>query len=118
MILKFPYLSVILNKKTNDLIVCLIQVISKQHISFYDVDKIKQKDRPKFIEMANRWWNMQPSLPISIYYQELFNQFDYCKSYLANNEYTIEQGFEGIKLKNLSDKRIKRKVVHIDDGKK
>ena len=72
----------------------------------------------KFIEMANRWWNMQPSLPISIYYQELFNQFDYCKSYLANNEYTIEQGFEGIKLKNLSDKRIKRKVVHIDDGKK
>lgn len=118
MILKFPYLSVILNKKTNELIVCLIQVISKQHISFYNVDNIKQEDRQKFIEMANHWWNMQPSLPISIYYQESFSQFDYCKSYLASNEYTIEQGFEGIKLKNLSDKRIKRKVVHIDDGKK
>lgn len=115
--LTYPYLSVILNKKTNEQIVCLIQIVSKQCISFYDVDKLKAMDRERFVRLANQWWNMKSSLPISIYYQGIFDQFDYCKSYLANTEYTIVEGFEGIKLKNLSDKRIKRKVIKIDDGK-
>lgn len=115
--LKYPYLSVILNKKTDEQIACLIQIVSKQYVSFYDLDKLKAMDRERFIRLANQWWNMQPSLPISIYYQDIFDQFEYCKSYLSNSEYTIVEGFEGIKLKNLSDKRIKRKVIKIDDGK-
>lgn len=118
MLLKYPYLSVILNKKTNEQILCLVQIISKSYVSFYDMKKIKDDDKDDFIKLSNIWWNLNRSLPISVYYQNLFNKFNYAKSYLANNEYILADGYEGVRLKNLADKRIKRKVIHLDDGKK
>lgn len=115
MILKYPYLSVILKKKSDEKIVCLIQSVSKQHISFYEVDKLKAMDVDAFIRLADNWWVKENTIPISLYYKDIFNRFDYIKTFLDNSEYEIIQGFEGIKLKSLSDKRIKRKLIHIDE---
>lgn len=114
MSLKYPYLTVLYNKKTDESFVCLIQVISKNYISYYHVDELKAMDRERFVRMVDNWWKKEPTLPISIYYQDVFSQFDYCKKYLGNNDYIILEGFEGIKLKNLSEKRIKRKIIHLD----
>lgn len=107
------YLTILRNKKTGELINCLIQIISKQYISFYDINKLRENDKIDFFRLVNQWWLLNSSLPVSIFYPKFF-RFDYCKTYLQNNEYVIESGFEGIRLKNLSDKRIKRKVIRIE----
>lgn len=112
--LKYPYLTEIYNKKTDEKFICLIQSVSKNYVSYYYLDKLKAMDRERFIRLAENWWKNEPMLPISIYYQNIFDQFDYCKYHLSNNDYSILQGFEGIKLKNLSEKRIKRKILHLD----
>lgn len=117
MILKYPYLSVILNKKTKEEIVCLIQSVSKQYISFYEVDRLKAMDVDSFIRLADNWWTKDNTIPISLYYKDIFNRFNYVKTFLDNNDYDFVQGFKGIKLKNTSDKRIKRKLIHIDEQK-
>lgn len=114
MILVHPFLTEIYNKKTDENIVCLIQSISKNYISFYDISLLKSMDKERFIRLADNWWKHQPTLPISIFYQGIFDQFDYAKKCLESNTYLILKGFHGIKLKNLSEKRIKRKVIHID----
>lgn len=112
--LKYPYLTEIYNKKTDTTFICLIQSVSKNYISYYYLNDLKYMDRERFIRLADNWWKKEPTLPISIYYQNIFDQFDYCKKCLNNNDYIIIQGFEGIKLKNLSEKRIKRKIIHLD----
>lgn len=112
--LKYPFLTEMYNKKTDSNIICLIQSISKNYISFYDVSLLKAMDRERFVRLTENWWKKEPTIPISLYYQGIFDQFDYTKHYLENNTYIILKGFEGIKLKNLSEKRIKRKVIHID----
>jgi len=114
MILKYPFLTEIYNKKTDSNIVCLIQSISKNYISFYDVTLLKAMDRERFVRLTENWWKKEPTIPVSLYYQGIFDQFDYARKYLENNTYIILKGFEGIKLKNLSEKRIKRKVIHLD----
>lgn len=114
MILKYDFLTELYNKKTDSNIVCLIQSISKNFISYYDVKELLPMDRERFIRLTNNWWKNEPNLPISLYYGNIFDQFDYCKKCLENNNYVILKGFEGIKLKNLSDKRIKRKIIHLD----
>lgn len=112
--LKYPYLTELFNKKFEISIICLIQSVSKNYISFYNVKELKPMDVEKFIRLADNWWKNSPNIPISLYYQQIFDQFDYCKQHLSNNDYIISNGFEGIKLKNLSEKRIKRKIIHLD----
>jgi hypothetical protein len=114
MLLKYPFLTVILNKKTKEEVVCVVQIVSKQYISFYNVDKLLPMDRQRFARLADQWWKNEPSLPISLYYPRMFDQFNYTKEFLETSEYTIEQGFQGVSLKNLAEKRIKRKVIHLD----
>lgn len=114
MILKYPFLSEIYNKKSDSNIICVIQSISKNYISFYDVNMLEKPDREPFAKLAEQWWKNEPSLPVSLYYGEKFKQYDYCKRYLESNSYIILKGFQGIKLKNLSEKRIKRKIIHLD----
>lgn len=117
MLLKYPYLSVILNKKTNEQAIGLIQLVSKYNISFYNLNKINNEDVDKFFKLANLWWNMNHNLPISIYYKNIFNEFNYMKSCLSNNEYSIIDGYSGVNLKNLAGKRIKRKLIHLESLK-
>lgn len=114
--LKYPYLTELFNKKFETSIICLIQSVSKNYISFYNVKELKPMDVEKFIRLVDNWWKNSPNIPISLYYQQIFDQFDYCKQHLSNNDYIISNGFEGIKLKNLSEKRIKRKIIHLDWG--
>lgn len=109
-----PYFSDILNKKTNEKFICLIQLISKNYISYYTLKEIKKSDQQYFLKLVDTWWKNSPNIPISLYYKSIFDQFNYCKHHLANNDYVIEKGFCGNKLKNLSEKRIKRKLIHID----
>lgn len=109
-----PYLTHIINKKTDEHILCLIQSVSKNYISYYNFSDMKNSDKQIIISLANKWWKSSSTLPISIYYKNNFKHFDYCKKYMNTNDCIIQSGFEGIKLKNLSEKRIKRKVIHLD----
>ena len=109
-----PYLTLIFNKKTNDNILCLIQSVSKNYISYYSLSDLKEKDKSLLFAYADKWWKSASTLPISVYYKNNFNQFDYCKKYMNTSDCVILSGFEGITLKNLSEKRIKRKVIHLD----
>lgn len=113
----FPYLTKIFNKKTNEEIICLILSISKNYFSYYNVLELKKEDREEFFSKVNSWFKREPILPVSIYYQDSFDKFDYCKHYLGNNDYNFIEGFEGIKLKNLSERRIKRKIIHLEERK-
>jgi hypothetical protein len=114
MILEYPYLTELYNKKIEENIICLIQSVSKNYISYYVLNELRETDKEKFKNLVSQWWKLKPTLPISVYYKQLFNQFDYCKKYLNNNEYIIVNGFEGIRLKNLPEKRIKRKIIHLE----
>lgn len=111
---QFPYLTEIHNKKFNTDLVILIQSVSKNFLSYYNVDKLNPMDIERFNRLANNWWKNSPNIPISLYYKDIFNQFEYCKEHISNGDYDILSGFEGIKLKNLSDKRIKRKIIHLE----
>lgn len=115
---EYPYLTKIFLKKTNEYAIALIQAITKNYISYYSLKSLKPMDKESFLRLTENWWKKSPNLPISIYYQELFDRFNYCKKHLPTTDYQIVAGFDGIKLKNLSEKRIKRKIIHIEDGKK
>ena len=117
MLQDYPYLTEIYNKKIETSVIGLIQAISKNYISYYSYNDLKPLDKERFIRLVENWWKKEPSIPISLYYQGIFDQFNYCKSCLSNNDYIILDGFEGIKLKNLSEKRIKRKLIHLEDRK-
>ena len=114
MLEKHPYLSVIYNKNRNCKMLVLIQLLSKQHISYYDINKLKESDIKDFFRMVIIWWNKTPNIPVSLYYKDAFRKFDYCKEYLENKEYDLVDGYKGTSLKNLSEKRIKRKVIKFE----
>lgn len=113
--INLPFYSKIYNKKTNKTYLGLIQIISKNYISFYAINELKNKDKNKFLALVENWWNKEPNIPISLYYKEIFNQFNYILHHLTTNEYNVVDGFEGINLKNMLEKRIKRKLIHLED---
>lgn len=109
-----PYLTILQNKKTDETILCLIQLLSKNCISFYTINDLKSEDYIEFFNLAETWWNRCPIIPISLYYREQFKNYKYCKHHIFAGDYQIIGGFSGVNLKYLSEKRIKRKVIHID----
>lgn len=111
---RHPYLTVLYNKFAEKEMVVLIQIITKQHISFYDVKKIKFEDLNTFFAMVQKWWKQEPTMPISLYYKDDFNKFDYVKSFIDVKDCEIISGFQGVQLKNLSEKRIKRKLIKFE----
>lgn len=111
---RHPYLTTLHNKISDREIVVLIQLISKQHISYYDIKKIKYEDMNLFFSMVQKWWKQEPSMPISLYYKESFDKFDYIKTFIDVKDCEIVSGFQGVQLKNLSEKRIKRKLIKIE----
>ena len=110
-----PFLSTIYNKKTDETFIGLIQIISKNYISYYSVNELRPQDKSIFISMVKNWWKNEPSIPISLYYKDVFNKFNYILHYLSTNDYNILNGFSGINLKNMLEKRIKRKLIHLED---
>ena len=111
-----PYLTVLLDKKTDDSILCLIQLLSKSAVSYYTINEIRAHDYLKFFSLADNWFKKCPMIPISLYYKNDFRQFNYCKHVMEHGEYQYAGGFSGANLKCLSEKRIKRKIIHLDDS--
>ena len=109
-----PYLTVLYDKKTEETILCLIQLLSKNCISYYVINDLKSDDYVTFFQLAELWWNRCPIIPISLYYREHFKNFGYCKHHMFTGDYQIIGGFTGVNLKYLSEKIIKRKIIHID----
>lgn len=109
---KFPYVSILYDKKMDDKFIGIIQNISKSYTSFYDILKIKKNnDLNKFITLTNIWWNSTNDIPLCLYYREKFDIFDYAKRHIPTNDISVITGWEGISLKNLAEKRIKRKII-------
>lgn len=113
MIKDAPYLSVLYNKKTDSTTLCLIQLLSKSGVSYYPINEVSQEDLVLFFSLAESWWQKCPLLPISLYYKEQFKKFLYCKKFSFAGDYQIIGGFSGVNLKYLSEKRIKRRLIHI-----
>ena len=79
-----------------------------------NINKLKDEDIKEFFRMVINWWKKNPTIPISLYYKDLFKKFDYTKEYLENKEYEVIDGYKGVSLKNLSEKRIKRKIIKFE----
>lgn len=110
-----PYLSVLYDKKNNSTILCLIQLLSKNCISYYTINDLLASDYIQFFKLAETWWNRCPMIPISLYHREAFKKYNYCKHFMFTGDYQLIGGFSGVNLKYLSEKRIKRKIIHLDD---
>ena len=52
MLEKYPYLTEIYNKKFETKTICLIQSVSKNYISFYNLQELKPMDIEKFFRLA------------------------------------------------------------------
>ena len=109
-----PYLSILYDKKTEETILCLIQLLSKNCISYYTINDLLPDDCVNFFKLAETWWNRCPMIPISLYHREAFKRYKYCKHYMFTGDYQVIGGFSGVNLKYLSEKRIKRKIIHLD----
>lgn len=109
-----PYFTILLNKKTDETILCLINLLSKNYISYYVINELNADDYVNFFNMAQSWWVKCPIIPISLYYKKEFKDLNYCKHYMFNGDYQVIGGFSGTNLKHLSEKRIKRKLIHLD----
>ena len=109
-----PYVTILLNKKTEKTNICLIQVLSKSYISYYDINELTSEDYEPFFNLSNIWFKRSPLIPISLYYRDVFKKFNYCRHYLETGTFQIIGGFTGMNLKYLCEKRIKRKIVHLD----
>ena len=109
---RFPYISLLYDKKMNKRYFGIIQNISKSYTSFYDILKLKQNnDLSKIISLSDIWWNSTNDIPLCLYYREKFDIFDYAKQHIPTNDISVVNGWEGISLKNLAEKRIKRKII-------
>lgn len=114
MVYTVPFLSFIINTRTDESFFCVINLISKNTISFFNIGKIEtMEEYDKFMNMAQKWWDSCPIIPISVYYNYEIKKFDYIKEIINNNEYKILKGFSGVSLNNLTDKRIKRHIINI-----
>ena len=111
-----PYLTVLLDKRYNNNILCLIQLLSKSAVSYYSVNEVKASDYLTFFSLADNWFKKCPMIPISLYYKNDFKKFNYCKHILFNGEFQYAGGFSGANLQCLSEHRIKRRIIHIDDS--
>lgn len=109
----YPFISVICNKKININMYVVINLVSKQYISYYNLSKIYKNDLNEFYSLVINWWKNNSGLPISLYYQNKMDDFEYALEFLENKNYEIISGNVGTNLKNLSEKRIKRKVIDL-----
>ena len=109
-----PYLTILLNKKSEKTIVCLIQLLSKSYISYYDINELTSEDYEPFFNLSNIWFKRCPLIPISLYYRDVFKKFNYCRHNLETGTFQIIGGFSGMNLKYLCEKRIKRKIIHLE----
>lgn len=92
----------------------LVNVITKNSVSYYDLCELKDGDKDFFFNMADNWWNNSKLYPISLYYRDVFQKVNYCKKYVFNSDYMIVGGFKGVILKDLYEKRIKRKIINLE----
>lgn len=110
----YPFISLIYNKKIDLNMYVVINLISKQHISYYNIRKIHEYDSREFYSLVINWWKNASELPISLYYDDKMDDFDYALEFLENKDYEVMDGYVGTNLKNLSEKRIKRKLITIE----
>lgn len=109
----FPFLSMIEDTKHGTSCFALINIISKEAISFYELTKLTIDEYDNFMLLAQNWWNRCPIIPISVYYHAEFKEFEHAKHILYHGDYKVLAGFSGASLSNLCEKRIKRKIVTI-----
>lgn len=110
----FPFLSMIQDTKRGTSCFALINIISKEAISFYELTKLNVDEYDNFMLLAQNWWNKCPIIPISVYYHTEFKEFEHAKRILYHGDYKVSAGFSGASLSNLCEKRIKRKIITIN----
>jgi len=110
----FPFLSMIQDTKRGTSCFALINIISKEAISFYELTKLNVDEYDNFMLLAQNWWNKCPIIPISVYYHNEFKEFEHAKRILYHGDYKVSAGFSGASLSNLCEKRIKRKIITIN----
>lgn len=110
----FPFLSMIQDTKRGTSCFALINIISKEAISFYELTKLNIDEYDNFMLLAQNWWNKCPIIPISVYYHSEFKEFEHAKRILYHGDYNVSAGFSGASLSNLCEKRIKRKIITIN----
>lgn len=114
MVYTVPYLTYLVDTDTDKSKYCLINLISKNAISYYDIAELSEDCYEEFMDLAEKWWNSCPMIPISVFFQKEFKKFANIKKVIRDNKYKILRGFSGVAFDNLTDKRIKRHIINID----
>jgi len=111
---QYPFISIIYNKKNNFQYPIIIDLVSKHYISYYNLNNLSKELRHKLLDLAVIWYRKNIQIPLSLYYRDNAKEFSKSLEYLENNEYEIINGSKGTNLKNLSEKRIKRKMIKVE----
>jgi len=110
----FEFVSVLRDIKNDKLYYGIIQNISKSMISFYDLKLIADNHQlPEFMALAKTWWNITPCIPLCIFYREKLDKFNYAKIPALTRDIKLIAGCKGIRLRALSERRIKRRLITI-----
>ena len=110
----YPFISLIYDKRFEFQYPVVIDLISKHYISFYNLNKMNTNDRHDLLEITKNWYKKNTKIPLSLYYKEQVSKYSQYLEYIENKDYEVIKGFQGINLKNLSEKRIKRKIIRLD----
>lgn len=110
----YPFITLIYDKRYEFQYPVVIDLISKHYISFYNLNKMDTISRHNLLDIASSWYKKNTKIPLSLYYKEQVDPYFRFLEYIENKDYEIVRGFQGINLKNLSEKRIKRKMIKIE----
>ena len=108
---KFPFLSV---AQCGGEFLGIIQNQDSQIVSMYLYENLKsQEHKELFLELGGIWyWETNRKIPINIIIGERFSVFRYCLATFNTKDFELIHG-ETVSLKEIMNKRVKRKNVQL-----
>lgn len=116
-LLALPFVSIYSDIKENTEIYCVVNALTKENISYYNLAKLKEQDTDDFISLITYWYNKSDrKIPLTVYFQEKIAKFKYMYEVCSTKKLEYVSGFETIPLRSIGDKRIKRTIITIPES--
>lgn len=112
-----PFVSYYRDEKENKDIYCVVNAVSKDYISYFNVEKLHEEDIEEFISLITYWYNKSDrKIPLTVYFHSAIDKFKYCYSVETIKKLSFISGYIAFSLRNISDKRIKRTIITIPES--
>jgi hypothetical protein len=110
---KFPFLSVLENKKTGELYFGLVQNQTKRVTNIYILNDVKSFQLKLFLDLASTWWwESNRKMPINIFLRDDLEQFKYCVRRINTIELIHHVG-PVTSISTYASRRVKRKTIRL-----